>query len=321
MTKMSSALTSVLLMMLVVLTGACSRSNKEQRQHAEEMVREWTGKAIQLPDSLSLINGNMYYAKDADFTILSYIDSAGCTACHLKLPFWKQYLPLVDSLSGTSVVRFLFVIQPKSHQDLKQIAERAQFQYPIHADTANAIAIANRFPEELEYSTFLLDRNHRVLAIGNPVLNKSIKKVYLDIVGKRKIDRSTVIIESEYFSIMSLVLLPIKPTDLPASLLTSLLTSLLAFLGRVKTIVTVMPLLLYLGVGNPTRSHSFAIMDSPRPQCSMRPPIYITFAMTGFGGIDVFALSFSSSSIRVFGESLAGKRPAFTLFMFLSQFS
>jgi hypothetical protein len=191
MTKMSSALTSVLLIMLVVLTGACSRSNKEQHQHAEEMVREWTGKAIQLPDSLSLINGDTYYAKDADFTILSYIDSAGCTACHLKLPLWKQYLPLVDSLSGTSVVRFLFVIQPKFNQDLKQIAERAQFQYPIHADTANAIALANRFPAELEYGTFLLDHNHRVLAVGNPVLNKSIKKVYLDIVGKREIDRST----------------------------------------------------------------------------------------------------------------------------------
>lgn len=191
MTKIPSALTSVLLMILMILTGSCSRSNREQRQHAEEMVREWTGKAIQLPDSLSLINGNMYYAKDADFTILSYIDSAGCTVCHLKLPFWKQYLPLVDSLAGASVVRFLFVIQPKSNQDLKQIAERAQFQYPIHADTANAIAITNRFPEELEYSTFLLDRNHRVLAVGNPVLNKSIKKVYLDIVGKRKIDRNT----------------------------------------------------------------------------------------------------------------------------------
>lgn len=185
MIGMSRIFISVCLISIVICTGSCSRANREQRSHAEEMVREWTGKEVQLPDSMALVNGETYYANDADFTILSYIDSAGCTGCHMKLPFWKQYLPVVDSVAGTSVVRFLFVVQPKSLTDLKQIVERAQFPYPIYADTVNAIAMTNRFPVDLEYSTFLLDREHRVLAVGNPVLNKSVRKVYLDIVGKR----------------------------------------------------------------------------------------------------------------------------------------
>ena len=34
---------------------------------------------------------------DADYKVVTYIDSVGCTSCKLQLPRWKQFMQEVDS--------------------------------------------------------------------------------------------------------------------------------------------------------------------------------------------------------------------------------
>lgn len=39
----------------------------------------------------------------------------------------------------------------------------------------------NHFPSERAFQTFLLDRENKIIAIGNPILNPKVKELYLKI--------------------------------------------------------------------------------------------------------------------------------------------
>ena len=41
----------------------------------------------------------------------------------------------------------------------------------------------------MNFQTFLLDRNNRVIAIGNPIYNPKVKELYLKIIKGEKIER------------------------------------------------------------------------------------------------------------------------------------
>lgn len=53
-------------------------------------------------------------------------------------------------------------------------------------DKQDSIAKLNRFPLESNLHTFLLDKNNRVIAVGNPVYNPKIKKLYFNIISGKK---------------------------------------------------------------------------------------------------------------------------------------
>ena len=46
---------------------------------------------------------------DADYKVLTYIDSMGCASCKLQLPRWKEWVHEVDSLTDGKVP-FLFYL-------------------------------------------------------------------------------------------------------------------------------------------------------------------------------------------------------------------
>ena len=54
--------------------------------------------------------------------------------------------------------------------------------HPVAVDRNNTFGLLNNLPKKVEYHTFLLDSDNRVLAIGNPVLNPKIKELYKRII-------------------------------------------------------------------------------------------------------------------------------------------
>ena len=55
---------------------------------------------------------------------------------------------------------------------------RDRFDYPVFMDTNGAINQLNRFPKQMEYQCFLLDKDNKVVMVGNPVLNMNIWELY-----------------------------------------------------------------------------------------------------------------------------------------------
>ena len=79
-------------------------------------------------------------------------------------------------------VQFLFFFPPEKQHDVLDILKEVDFSYPICLDEHNSLNNLNHFPIEFGGQTFLLDKENRVLAIGNPIHNRKVKELYLKII-------------------------------------------------------------------------------------------------------------------------------------------
>ena len=161
---------------------ACAESDKER---LSRLVSEWERKEILFPThSTFTIQGKDtvdFNIKDADYKIVTYVDSAGCTGCKLQLPRWKELIAEVDSMTDGSVP-FLFYFHPKDLKELKYLTRREGFVYPVCFDGKDDFNRLNRFPNEMMFQTFLLDKENKVVALGNPVLSPKVKELYLKLI-------------------------------------------------------------------------------------------------------------------------------------------
>jgi hypothetical protein len=164
------------------MLASCQESREEAMLR---LVNEWNGKEIKFPSrSVFTIQGKDtvdFEFKDADYKVVTYIDSVGCTSCKLQLHHWKQLVAEVDSLTGGSVP-FLFYFHPKDMKELRYLTRRDKFTYPVCFDEQDELNRLNRFPSDMTFQTFLLDKENKVVAIGNPILNPKVKELYLGLI-------------------------------------------------------------------------------------------------------------------------------------------
>ena len=181
----------VTLIMCVWMLASCQESREEAMRR---LVNEWNGKEIKFPSrSVFTIQGKDtvdFGFVDADYKVVTYIDSVGCTSCKLQLPRWKQLIEEVDSLTGGSVP-FLFYFHPKDLKELRYYTRRDDFTYPVCFDEKDELNQLNQFPLEMAFQTFLLDRDNKVVAMGNPVLNPKVKELYLSLVTGNRSSKSS----------------------------------------------------------------------------------------------------------------------------------
>ena len=174
-----------------LLVFSCEESEKER---LSRLVKEWEGKEILFPaHSTFTIQGKDtmdFDFKDAEYKIVTYIDSVGCTSCKLQLHRWKELISEVDSIKRDNVP-FLFYFHPKDMKELRYLIRREAFTYPVSFDEKDDFNRLNQFPNESMFQTFLLDKENRVIALGNPIQNPKVKEFYLDLItGNRSFKSS-----------------------------------------------------------------------------------------------------------------------------------
>ncbi len=172
----------ILALMLLVLAIVPSCKKSERDVYAEA-VEEWIGKEILFPDSMMTVTGEMIAPPTADFTIVSYYDSTGCTGCRMKLPFWNEFMNKVDSLKPSRNVALVMIAGSPDKKELSYLIKRDAFSYPVVMDADGKVNGLNRFPVDNQCNTFLIASGHKVLLIGNPVINRKISDEYLRIIG------------------------------------------------------------------------------------------------------------------------------------------
>lgn len=181
---MKTHLRFILLLLAILSLASCKESEKDT---ALRLVKEWDGKEIKFPaHSIFTIQGKDtvdFDFKDADYKVVTYVDSAGCTSCKLQLARWKAFIQKVDSIKYGSVP-FVFVFYPKNVKELRYILRSYAFDFPVCFDEKDEFNALNQFPDEMMFQTFLLDKDNKVLALGNPVHNPQIEKLYLTQLGR-----------------------------------------------------------------------------------------------------------------------------------------
>jgi len=179
----------VLVGCVIVLLSSCDNNNK--RTSAVRIVAEWTGKEMIFPQGISCTSiGTDTTCVDLyndNYKIVLYVDSIGCTSCILRLSEWKKIMNESDS-AFIRKPEFVFFFQPKrkDERELLSIFRQNAFFHPVFIDKENEIGKLNRLPSNIEYQCFLIDKDNRVVMIGNPANNPSIWVLYKRIISENK---------------------------------------------------------------------------------------------------------------------------------------
>lgn len=167
------------ILLLLSLLTACKENNKEK---FAQLVQEWQGKEIVFPERMVftrfVTEQVEYQIPETAYKILIYVDSTGCTSCKLQLPKWKELIAHTDSITNNSIP-FIFVFQSKDDKELRYILKRDNFDRPVCIDRNSQLDKLNKFPQDITFQTFLLDRDNKVKVIGNPVHNLAVRDLYL----------------------------------------------------------------------------------------------------------------------------------------------
>ncbi|MDB8934406.1 TlpA family protein disulfide reductase, partial [Parabacteroides merdae] len=167
------------ILFLLFLLAACRENKKDQ---FARLVQEWQGKEIVFPQDMAftrfVTEQVEYRIPDAEYKVLIYVDSTGCISCKLQLPKWKELIAHVDSATNGSIP-FIFVFQSKDDRELRYILKRDNFDRPVCIDRDSRLDKLNKFPQDITFQTFLLDKNNKVKVIGNPVHNLAVRDLYL----------------------------------------------------------------------------------------------------------------------------------------------
>ncbi|MFW5700282.1 MAG: hypothetical protein ACOCWM_01220 [Cyclobacteriaceae bacterium] len=185
--KVKIVFPAILLVVFVFSSTGCKKQSR--KAEAKSIVKEWIGKEIKFPDDFqcNLSGKDTSYMLCADlleseFKILSYVDSTGCTDCKLQLIEWDYLINELNYVQGDKL-SFLFFLHPKDITELQLLIQRNNFQHPVFIDTKNEINLMNKFAKQSKYHCFLLDKNNKILVIGNPVQSIEILELYKQQIG------------------------------------------------------------------------------------------------------------------------------------------
>lgn len=162
-----------------ILLFSCKENEKEE---IRKIVTEWQDKEIIFPEDVVFTRYGQdtlqYEMPESDYKILLYVDSTGCTSCKLQLHKWREFITEVDSLTSGSVP-VLFFFHPKDKRELTYLLKRDEITVPVCLDENDRLNSINRFPSREDFQCFLLNKDNKVVYIGNPIYNLRIKEMYL----------------------------------------------------------------------------------------------------------------------------------------------
>lgn len=164
----------------LVLFFACA-----QKESVEDTYRKWYGKEIKFPSEIVFT----IYGQDtistpnmSGYKIFTYADSVGCMTCKMGFQQWKVWKDRLDSIFPQEIP-LLIVMNTNKISKVSEGLRKISFDRPIIIDPADSFNILNQFSENDMFRTFLLDSANRIVAIGNPIHNKNIAKLYMAFLG------------------------------------------------------------------------------------------------------------------------------------------
>lgn len=179
---------NLIILVLLPIFFSCKNEQKEKEKQIAKLVTEWQGKEIKFPDNLIftryLTDTTDFQIPQSEYKVLVYVDSIGCTSCKLQLHKWIELIEYTDSATQGKVP-FLFFFHPKDTKEIRYLLKRNGFDRPVYIDLDDRLNKLNKFPADMTFQTFLLDKNNKIVALGNPVHNTAVKDLYLkQITGK-----------------------------------------------------------------------------------------------------------------------------------------
>lgn len=177
---------------LLFVIFSCCNSDNSKYQNKAKIVTDLSGKTIIIPENFVAQIGEIsipYDFSNADYKIVTYIDTTGCTPCRMKISSWNELINEFKSIPDVDL-NFLMIINSDRKNAAEYAINASRFNHPIWFDYENSFFDINSLPDDDDFHTFLIDADDKIVAVGDPVKNPKIKALYKNIISGDYEDKS-----------------------------------------------------------------------------------------------------------------------------------
>lgn len=172
----------LLLCIIILVTGNNSCQFHRRKLETERIVTKWYNKEIAIPDSVFAIKDTIPVILKKDplnpkkLKIITLIP-ANCEKCIFDVYAWCSFL---DSINKSSSVDFIPIFKTSDpNQFVKLYLPILPYGIEPYLDSYNKFLTKYRLPNDLRFRTFLLDKNNKIILLGNPIYSSNIKSLYI----------------------------------------------------------------------------------------------------------------------------------------------
>ena len=163
----------IFLTITVSLLTSCQGENR-----VIEEVKDMYGRKIAFVRPYSSIPSSRTLALDStmskDIKVVSYLENFSCTDCALnKLVNRIEIINSIDKDLG-----YLIVIRTNDVDELTKHIENKGISHPIMCYQSDAFKVENKLDVLARNRTFLLDKNDRIVLVGEPFNNEALLNLY-----------------------------------------------------------------------------------------------------------------------------------------------
>jgi len=169
---------------MAFLTIMCSCDNSPR---LIQEVKKLNGKIVEFPkyeilafDSI-LTQDSCYNTND--IKLVSYIDNVPCTPCILNM--LQNHVNEVNKELGEGFP-YMIVLQTDDRQKLINTIREYNFRIPIMYYRDSRFADVNKLYVLARNKTFLLNRDNKIVVVGEPFANKQLWNVYKKAINQLK---------------------------------------------------------------------------------------------------------------------------------------
>lgn len=135
------------------------------------------------------IHGSIYNSvgSNSEFTLVVYNDEFECLSCKVsRLNEWHRFLTQIYDAYHDVKVCFIFSPPNDNTDDIRELIGEQGFRHPVFIDSNHLFERENSWlPVESLYHTFLVDKDNRIVLVGNPLKNQKIRKMLFEIIEKQ----------------------------------------------------------------------------------------------------------------------------------------
>ncbi|MDE6158924.1 MAG: hypothetical protein K2F69_02330 [Bacteroidaceae bacterium] len=139
-------------------------------------------------DAVCYENGkkSTYTCADSAYKLVIYIDSASCSPCFISHMYdYEETVAELDSVGIRTV--FIFEPQEEKEEDVKTLLDRQAYPFLSVVVRNGSFSSANpHLPSSPLLHSFLLNKENKVIVVGNPARNDKVKELMLNTVKSLK---------------------------------------------------------------------------------------------------------------------------------------
>ncbi len=124
---------------------------------------------------------------NSDIRIVHYLEMNNCISCELINLAQKEFLNYDSEICKN--VSFCYIVQtsPQHSLDVYKQFCKERIQGTVYLDTCNAFMEANpQMPDNEMFHTFVINREGKVLMVGNPFANEKMEALFKKVIAKER---------------------------------------------------------------------------------------------------------------------------------------